>query len=140
MFLLDTDLVSLDQRGHALVRQRVQSAGSLSVVISAITVEEQLRGWLATIRTATTTEARVYGYLRLRMAVEYAASFTILDYTAEIDTLVIRLRQQGIRIGTLDLRIAATALINGVTLVTRNSKDFDQIPGLITADWSLPQP
>jgi tRNA(fMet)-specific endonuclease VapC len=36
----------------------------------------------------------------------------------------------------LDLRIAATALVHTLTLVTRNTKDFARVPGLRLADWS----
>lgn len=70
------------------------------------------------------------------MAIEYFASFTILDYTAHMDALVIDLRKQGLRIGTQDLRIAAIALVQGATVVTRNTRDFAQVPGLVIEDWS----
>lgn len=123
-FLLDTDHVSLDQRGHPIVRARVQSAGSAQVAVSIITVEEQMRGWLAAVRATTTPEARATAYQRLRMAVEYFASFTVVDYTVKAEVLVNDLRKQGIRIGTQDLRIAAIAIVHGTTLVTRNTRDF----------------
>jgi tRNA(fMet)-specific endonuclease VapC len=137
-FLLDTDHVTLDQHGQPAVRSRVQTAGPAQVFISIITVEEQMRGWLAAIRTATSSKARVNAYQRLRMAVEYIASFSILDFTMPMDTLVTDFRKQGIRIGTQDLRIATVALVNRATLVTRNSTDFRQVPGLIIEDWSIP--
>jgi tRNA(fMet)-specific endonuclease VapC len=137
MFLLDTDHVSLDQRGHPLVHARVQAAGPSHVVVSVITVEEQMRGWLAAIRAATTPEARAIAYQRLRMAIGYFASFSLLDYTTPMDALVADLRKQSIRIGTQDLRIAAIALVHGVTLVTRNTVDFRQVPGLTIEDWSI---
>jgi tRNA(fMet)-specific endonuclease VapC len=135
-FLLDTDHVSLDQHGHPRVRARVQAAGPELVAISVITVEEQMRGWLAAIRAATTPDARATAYQRMRMAIEYFASFTILDYTAQMDALVIDLRKQGLRIGTQDLRIAAITLANAATLLTRNTRDFAQVPGLVMEDWS----
>jgi tRNA(fMet)-specific endonuclease VapC len=136
MFLLDTDHVSLDQRGHPLVRARVQAAGPTLVAVSVITFEEQMRGWLAAIRATKTSEARTTAYQRLRMAVDYFASFTILDYTVQSDARVSELRRQGIRIGTQDLRIAAVALAHGATLVTRNRADFQQVPDLVIEDWS----
>src|SRR5919108_3116378 len=139
MFLLDTDHVSLNQRGHPLVRALVQAAGPSQVVVSVITVEEQMRGWLDAIRAATTPEARAIAYQRLRMAIGYFASLSLLDYTAPMDALVADLRKQGVRIGTQDLRIAAVALVHGATLVTRNSVDFRQVPGLTIEDWSIPR-
>ena len=136
IFLLDTDHVSLDQRGHPRVRARVQAAGPEQVAISVITVEEQMRGWLAAIRAAATSDARATAYQRLRMALEYFASFTIIDYTVHMDALVSDLRKQGLRIGTQDLRIAALALVQGATIVTRNTRDFAQVPGLMIEDWT----
>jgi predicted nucleic acid-binding protein len=41
-----------------------------------------------------------------------------------------RLRAQGLLIGDMDLLIAATALATNRTLVTRNRRHFDRIPGL----------
>lgn len=46
-------------------------------------------------------------------------------------------RQMGIRIGTQDLRIASISLVHKAIVVTRNRKDFDQVPNLIIEDWSL---
>ena len=40
------------------------------------------------------------------------------------------LRQQGVLIPDLDLLIAATALEHDLTLLTRNRRHFDRIPGL----------
>jgi tRNA(fMet)-specific endonuclease VapC len=39
-------------------------------------------------------------------------------------------------IGSNDLRMAAIAKRNGVTLVTRNLRDFKRLPGVKFEDWS----
>ena len=48
------------------------------------------------------------------------------------------LRRQGIVIPALDLLIAAVALLYDLTLVTNNTKDFQNIPGLRLEDWLSP--
>ena len=47
------------------------------------------------------------------------------------------MRKQKIKIGRTDLRIAATVLEHGATLVTENLHDFQQVPGLAIASWAV---
>ncbi len=49
-----------------------------------------------------------------------------------------RLLQQGISVPTADLMIAAVALVHNLTLVTNNTADFLNIPGLRLEDWLTP--
>ena len=46
------------------------------------------------------------------------------------------LRTQGVRVGTMDLRIASIALSRDLTVLTRNLVDFQLIPGLRVEDWT----
>ena len=48
------------------------------------------------------------------------------------------LLQQGISVPTADLMIAAVALVHNLTLVTNNTADFQNIPGLRLEDWLTP--
>ena len=45
------------------------------------------------------------------------------------------LRRQRVRIGSMDLKIASIALVHDATLVTANSLDFSQVPGLRCQNW-----
>jgi len=45
------------------------------------------------------------------------------------------LKRGGLRIGSLDLKIAWIALTYDATLLTRNSRDFDQVPSLRIENW-----
>lgn len=47
------------------------------------------------------------------------------------------LRRHRVRIGTMDLRIAAIALVHGFTVLSRNTVDFQKVPGLLIEDWTL---
>jgi tRNA(fMet)-specific endonuclease VapC len=41
-------------------------------------------------------------------------------------------------IGTMDLRIAAIAIADRYTVLSRNLADFRQVPGLTSEDWTGP--
>jgi tRNA(fMet)-specific endonuclease VapC len=37
----------------------------------------------------------------------------------------------------MDLRIAASALANQLTVLSRNTVDFSVVPGLLVEDWTI---
>jgi tRNA(fMet)-specific endonuclease VapC len=64
----------------------------------------------------------------------FVEPFRFLGYTDEVGWhfgLIYRqLRRDGSLIGANDMWIAATALANGLPIVTRNSNEFDRVAGL----------
>jgi len=50
-----------------------------------------------------------------------------------------RLRRSRLRMGTMDLKIAAIVLSRDATLLSRNLVDFNQIPDLQVEDWTSPR-
>lgn len=48
------------------------------------------------------------------------------------------LKQRGLAVNPIDLQIAAVALTHNLMLVTNNTKDFQNIPGLTLEDWLTP--
>lgn len=136
LWILDTDHLSLFQRGHIHVVPRLLETSPASLAITIVTAEEQLRGRLNQIRRAQLAKTAVPAYQRLRELLDFLSSINLLDYTEEADARYRALCQEKIRIGTRDLRIAAIALAVSGTLITRNSRDFGQISGLQLEDWS----
>jgi len=74
----------------------------------------------------------------LRETLAFYAIVTILPYDDAAARLDTQLRAALPRMGTKDRRIAAITLAHQHTLVTRNTVDFQNVPGLITEDWTLP--
>lgn len=137
-YILDTDHVTLFQHGHPRISQRVRAVGSSNLFITIVTVEEQFQGRLAAIRKAATKpELLVIAYENLRKTLDYFCSVEIRGFDDAAYNCYLNLLQQKIRIGTQDLRIAAIALANQATLVTRNQQDFGKIPHLPLEDWTI---
>jgi tRNA(fMet)-specific endonuclease VapC len=61
--------------------------------------------------------------------------FPFADAAADIFK---ELRARRVRIGTMDLRIAAIALSRDLTMLSRNVSDFRKVPGLKVEDWTAP--
>jgi tRNA(fMet)-specific endonuclease VapC len=137
MFILDTDHISLFQRRDPAVSARVLATPAVELATTVITVEEQLRGRMARVRRARSDAEVVRAYHNLLATFLYFQTITIIAFDEQAQTIFNRLRTQKPRVGTLDLRIAATALSQDATLVTRNRQDFVGIPSLHIEDWSL---
>jgi tRNA(fMet)-specific endonuclease VapC len=135
---LDTDHVTLFQHNNSKIVQRIQTIGSSNILVTTVTLEEQLRGRLAGIsRAATKPENLAVSYGNLRKTLLYFCSINLLDFDDAAYNCYRDLLQQKIRIGTQDLRIAAIALANQTILVTRNQQDFSKVPALVIEDWTI---
>ena len=134
--LLDTDHVSLHERGHGPLRIRLASFAAGEVAVSAVTVEEMLRGRLAMLARRSEGERRVHAYEKLLETMRFFATIPVVPFDMACERQFQALRAMRLRAGSCDLRIAATALVHDVTLATRNTRDFDQVPGLLLDDWS----
>ena len=111
------------------------SAVSDDAVISAITAEGQMRGWLAEIHRSTNPVQQIAAYDRLVRQVELSALWVILPWDLAAVECFRRLRDQLIRIGTQDLKIASIVLAHDATLLTRNTGDFAKMQGLKFKNW-----
>jgi tRNA(fMet)-specific endonuclease VapC len=75
-------------------------------------------------------------YQRLSATVPFFARFRILSFTEQAIVRYEILRKAQRHVGKNDLRIAAIALEYGATVVTRNLRDFQCVPGLAVENWS----
>jgi tRNA(fMet)-specific endonuclease VapC len=136
---LDSDHVSLIQRGGPegdAIRLRMNEVGTANVVTSVVSFEEQSRGWLALSARSRTISERVRAYdLLLAHLTDYCA-IEVLSFDADSAHVLSDLLKLRLKVGTMDLRIAAVALQHGATVVTRNIADFRRIPGLQLENWA----
>lgn len=134
-YVLDTDTVTYLQAGRAAVMRRLSTVSPDAVFTTVITMREQLRGRLAAVDQAAEGPDLLLPYDRLLATVRYFTHVNVLPFSPAAAATLQRLRDQRIRIGTQDLRIAAIVLSTGGTLVTSNRRDFEKVPGLLIEDW-----
>ncbi len=136
LFILDTDILTLFQMGHAAVVARVAEHSADRIEVSVVTVEEQLSGWYTQLRKAKDSEKLAWAYRRLAANVRFLARVPILDFEQAVISRYEDLKRRRLKIRKMDLQIAATALELGGTVVTRNVRDFKAVPGSTIEDWS----
>jgi tRNA(fMet)-specific endonuclease VapC len=137
MLVLDTDHLTEIDRGSpigASLRLRLASSNE-DVFATIISAEEQIRGWLAQISRTRDLRKQVDAYARFQRRLVFYASWRVLPWTNQAAERFNELRASGVRIGTMDLKIAAITLTEGATLLSRNLGDFRQVPGLTAEDW-----
>ena len=76
------------------------------------------------------------GYQRFARLFDLYSKSQILPYDEAASEAFDSLRDQKVRIGTMDLRIASIALTRNMTVLTRNLTDFRKVPGLRAEDWT----
>src|SRR5258708_3837792 len=137
MLILDTNHLSELDRDSVIglrLRQRL-SAFLHESYVTIISAEELLGGWLVLVRRARDRRPRIQAYARFSQCLRSLNDWTILEWDEDSANVFDNLRSEGIRIGTLDLRIASIALAYDATLLSRNLQDFRQVPALRVENW-----
>jgi tRNA(fMet)-specific endonuclease VapC len=134
-FALDSNTVSYLLRGEGDVKKRFEreivQAGN-SYAIPLIVVFEVKR-WLLDKPTAI-TRAYDKAFDAMLQPVRAQVEMPVGVWLEAVD-VYISLKRKGRLIGDSDIIIAAYCLVNGYTLVTRNTNDFGRIDGLKLVDW-----
>lgn len=131
MYCLDSDVVIDFIRGDPAVANRIkrlQSAGA-NITITALTLCELYRGAFLSTKKDESLEF-VNEFLRRVTLLTHNESSCLLfgeDYSA--------LKEKGKQTQEIDLMIASICKANNIILVTRNLKDFKNIPNLMVEKW-----
>ena len=140
MIVLDTDHISLLQHPESpeaqRVIQRLAGARDDEVFTTIVSVEEQMRSWLAIIARYRDAARQTTYYARLLNFIRFFQDWEIVVFDAPAAEKFNELRAGGVRIGSSDLKIASIVLVHGATLISRNQIDFSKVPGLVLEDWS----
>ena len=138
MLVLDTDhLVEFDEASDAGARLKERlTAADEDLAATIISIEEHFRGWVAQIhRLHADPHAQIPAYARLKCRVEFYAGWNVLPWDTGSARGFVNFRRHGLRIGSMDLKIACIALAHDATLLTRNATHFAQVPGLRIENW-----
>jgi tRNA(fMet)-specific endonuclease VapC len=141
MFVLDTDHVSFLQWDSSTEAQRLaarlEEVPAQELATTVITYEEQMRGWLAYVAKARTVAQEIEAYRRLLKGLEDFRLMRVMALDDRAATEYQRLKGSRLRVGAMDLKIAAIVLAHDATLLSRNLRDFRQINGLKVEDWTV---
>ena len=130
-FLLDTDICSAHMRRPAKLAHRfIQHTGQLA--ISSVTLAELYAGAYKHSQVSRL----------LALITDLLQEVQVIDFDSACAEQFGQVRgtllQQGISVPTTDLMIASAALVDNLTLVTHNTADYQNIPGLRLNDWLTP--
>ncbi len=141
MFILDTNVISElrkagDGKADANVVAWLSSVDAGTLYLSAITLMENELGVLRIERRDPLQGAKLRAWVDHRILPEFA------DRTLSVD-LAVALRCAPLHVPDprpeRDAFIAATALVHGMTIVTRNLADFAPIGVPLVNPWDAPR-
>lgn len=128
-YLLDTNICIYYLKGCFDLNRKLETVGIENCFISEITVAELKFG-------AENSEKKEYNR---KIIQEFILKFTIIPIFNGIDIFAkekARLRKKGIIVDDFDLLIGATALANGLTIVTNNTKNFGRLKDIDVVNWT----
>ena len=139
MILLDTDHLTVmmyrESERCQRLNEKLQSSSDREIGTTVVNVEEQMRGWLASIARERQTKRQIPAYRELAGLFQFFGSFHIALFDDAAAEHFENLRAGKPRIGTMDMKIAAIVLANNALLLTANVGDFSRLPGLRFDNW-----
>ena len=141
MYIFDSDHLSILQKRRgteyeSLVK-RLDGHAPSEFFVTIISFHEQFNGWLKFISRTKEELDLVRGYTELQHVVLTFAKAQVLGFNEAAADVYSDLRRSRVRVGAMDLRIAAIAIASQMILLTRNTVDFERVAGLTIEDWTL---
>lgn len=140
-YLFDTDHISIMQRQSGseflALAARIARESPADLAFGMISFHEQMLGCHTFLSRARDSADLVRGYAILNQVLRTFSVAPVLPFDASAAAVFDGLLSQKVRVGTMDLRIAAIALSRGLILLTRNVSDFSKVPGLQTENWTV---
>ena len=138
MKAFDTDVLTEILLGSPSYAERFAQVPLEEQGVPIVALEEIIRGRFNIIRQAEAGKSRIsiaQAYLLLERTLRDINDVRILSFDQTAEHLVKDWRKNRTRGSTHDLRIAAICVCASATLVTRNRRDFQQIPNLLLEVW-----
>ena len=88
------------------------------------------------LRRPLSAKALADVYQRMTRTISFLAALPIITFSEAAILCFETLKAMRLNVGTNDLRIAVIALENDATVVTRNTRDFERVPGLRIENWA----
>ncbi|WP_408640122.1 type II toxin-antitoxin system VapC family toxin [Cutibacterium equinum] len=134
-YLLDTNVLSdLRKRANNPLNEWFANQARADVAISAISILELERGISLKERRDPRAGAQLRRWLEIDVATAFRAS--ILPVDERVAKVAATLHVPG-PMPEMDALIAATALVHGLVLVTRNTRDFSRSGVPVIDSWGF---
>jgi tRNA(fMet)-specific endonuclease VapC len=130
--LIDSSILIDAERGSLDLEQLLSESAETELAISAVTAAELLHGVHRASKTRHKAQREAFVERLLEVWPVLPFDLTAARIHARIWA---ELAAKGVSIGAYDLVIAATALANGLALVTRDKRSFPKVPGLRVLHW-----
>jgi len=130
MYLLDTDTIIYNLKGHEAVRKNLERHINDSMCISIITLMELYYGAYKSEKV-TSNLAKIN-----TIKDEFEIIATGRESAETFGRLKAALEKFGPRLADFDIIIASCAMSHNLTLVTNNTAHFKRVEGLKLANWT----
>lgn len=141
VFILDTDTLTLLWRGQEKVAEKVRRLGGtlkIPLAITWVTHYEKLNGRFEQLFKSANQAELEQAIRKLDETLKQLKSLTVVEFDDRVPPIFDQLRRHKLtkKMGRRDMLIACVALAYNAILVTRNTKDYVNVPNLKLQNWA----